>query len=288
MYLKPESDWLDDYLVETEEIEYSHEAIRRKAEEWMQNTRNENAYVKAVYEYVRDNISHSWDIQSTLVTCKASEVLLYREGICYAKSNLLCALLRVRGIPAGFCYQKLTLGDTPNTGYVIHALNGIYLRSVGRWVRLDAWGIKQEWMPNFCSMTRGWYSPFEPIVERSTIRSYSPVLMSRRSPRSSSIRTACTCVSTACRPTWSERISFIIQRRQAERLGACLTFLARCMGSLYGYISSRLSINLDMQCDVAQIVAIDLIADARLVGDLDLAVANGHFRRDDVPVPVAC
>jgi transglutaminase-like putative cysteine protease len=99
-------------------------------------------YVKNAFEYVRDHISHSWDIQSSRITCKASDVLFFKEGICYAKSNLLCALLRSRGIPAGFCYQRLTLGDTPDTGHVIHALNAVYMRSIGKWIRLDARGNK--------------------------------------------------------------------------------------------------------------------------------------------------
>lgn len=66
----------------------------------------------------------------------------HREGICYAKSHLLAALLRAQGIPCGLCYQKLTLGDTPETGYCVHALNAIYLSGERRWIRLDARGNK--------------------------------------------------------------------------------------------------------------------------------------------------
>ncbi|GIP37751.1 hypothetical protein J31TS4_10310 [Paenibacillus sp. J31TS4] len=76
------------------------------------------------------------------MTRTASEVLRHREGICYAKSNLLAALLRASGIPAGFCYQRLTIGETPETGYCIHALNAVYVPEAGRWVRLDARGNK--------------------------------------------------------------------------------------------------------------------------------------------------
>lgn len=43
------------------------------------------------------------------VTCSASDVLQHRSGICYAKSNLLAALLRKEGIPTRFCYQRLIL-----------------------------------------------------------------------------------------------------------------------------------------------------------------------------------
>lgn len=56
-----------------------------------------------------------------------------------AKSNLLAALLRANGI----CYQRLTLGDTPESGYCIHALNAVYVSSVDKWIRIDARGNKE-------------------------------------------------------------------------------------------------------------------------------------------------
>ena len=99
--------------------------------------------VKVAFEFVRDEISHSWDIQSSRVTCNASEVMTYKEGICYAKSNLLAALLRSQRIPTGFCYQRLMLFDSPEQGYCIHALNAVYLKSFHKWVRLDARGNKK-------------------------------------------------------------------------------------------------------------------------------------------------
>lgn len=98
--------------------------------------------VRVVYEFVRDYIYHSWDIRSMNITCKASEVLYANEGICYAKANLLAALLRSQGIPTGFCYQRLMLFDTPESGYVIHAFNAVFIFTLNRWVRLDARGNK--------------------------------------------------------------------------------------------------------------------------------------------------
>ncbi|AHV95724.1 transglutaminase-like domain-containing protein [Paenibacillus sabinae] len=142
MELTCESSNLDDYLEETEEVDYGHFSIKDITTELYSQSLNEIEFVKSAFEFVRDNISHSWDIQSSRITCRASEVLFFKEGICYAKSNLLCALLRCQGIPTGFCYQRLTLGDTPDTGYVIHALNAVYLRSIGKWIRLDARGNK--------------------------------------------------------------------------------------------------------------------------------------------------
>ncbi len=98
--------------------------------------------MRRAFHFVRDEIAHSWDIGSRRVTAKASEVLEHAEGICYAKSHLLVALLRCQHIASGVCYQRLTLGDTPDTGYCVHALNTVYLRGAGRWIRLDARGNK--------------------------------------------------------------------------------------------------------------------------------------------------
>jgi transglutaminase-like putative cysteine protease len=142
MKLIPESTNLKDYLEELDAVDYSHPLIREKVNELFHDEQSDIEKAKVAFEFVRDNISHSWDIQSTRVTCKASEVLKYKEGICYAKSNLLAALLRSAGIPTGFCYQRLMIFDTPDKGYSLHALNGVFLKSLNRWIRLDARGNK--------------------------------------------------------------------------------------------------------------------------------------------------
>jgi transglutaminase-like putative cysteine protease len=142
MKLIPETANLKDYLEELDVVDYSHPLIREKVNELFHDEQSDIEKAKVAFEFVRDNISHSWDIQSTRVTCKASEVLKYKEGICYAKSNLLAALLRSAGIPTGFCYQRLMIFDTPDKGYSLHALNGIFLKSLNRWIRLDARGNK--------------------------------------------------------------------------------------------------------------------------------------------------
>jgi hypothetical protein len=54
------------------------------------------------------------------------------------------------GIPAGICYQKLTRGTTPDTGFCIHALNTLYLNSQSRWIRVDARGNKRGIDAQFC------------------------------------------------------------------------------------------------------------------------------------------
>ncbi len=92
------------------------------------------------FVFVRDQIKHCWDYECDPVTCKASDVLRYGTGYCYAKSHLLAALLRAIGIPAGLCYQRLTISnDKPP--FCLHGLNAVYLARHG-WYRIDARGNK--------------------------------------------------------------------------------------------------------------------------------------------------
>ena len=138
-----ESESLDDYLLELSEVDYSNPLIQDKVAELFNSEQTEIQKAKVAFEFVRDEIAHSWDIQSKRVTCNASEVLFFHEGLGYAKSHLLAALLRSQGIPTGFCYQRLMLFDTPEKGYCIHALNAIYLKSLNKWIRVDARGNKK-------------------------------------------------------------------------------------------------------------------------------------------------
>ena len=143
MNLVCESDKINDYLLELTEVNYSNLNIKKKAVELFNESQTEIEKAKIAFEFVRDEIAHSWDIQSKRVTCNASEVLDFKEGICYAKSHLLASLLRSQGIPTGFCYQRLMLFDTPEKGYCIHALNAIFLKSFNKWIRVDARGNKE-------------------------------------------------------------------------------------------------------------------------------------------------
>jgi transglutaminase-like putative cysteine protease len=74
------------------------------------------------------------------VTFKASEVLEEKHGICFAKSNLLAALLRCFKIPTGLCYQRLILDDEKYPYLVLHGFNGVYLEELNQWILLDARG----------------------------------------------------------------------------------------------------------------------------------------------------
>jgi len=133
---------IDQYLSASPLIDVDHPAIRAQAAALKSQSTDDVDFVRLAYEFVRDEVPHSWDLQSTRVTAKASDVLEHREGICYAKSNLLAALLRSEGVPSGLCYQRLVLFLDPKDGYSLHAMNTAYLASLDRWIRLDARGNK--------------------------------------------------------------------------------------------------------------------------------------------------
>lgn len=102
---------------------------------------NDVETARQCFEFVRDEIKHSADYQINPVTCRASDVLRHGTGYCYAKSHLLCALLRCNRIPAGLCYQRLTIeSDTPP--YCLHGLNAVYLSDFG-WYRVDPRGNRK-------------------------------------------------------------------------------------------------------------------------------------------------
>ena len=143
MNIKPLTEHIEEYIKEDEIIDYSNEMIGKLAEELYEQSGNETEYIRAAYEYVRDHISHSADINEDIITCSASEVLKEGHGICFAKSHLLAALLRYKAIPTGFCYQKLILDDETAPVLIYHGLNGVYMKEYEKWIRLDARGNKE-------------------------------------------------------------------------------------------------------------------------------------------------
>lgn len=133
---------INEYLKPSEIIDFENDAITQYSMSLVHGINSEEARIKIIYEFVRDKIHHTFDINGNIITFMASDVLQYGQGICYAKSHLLAALLRVMGIPTGFCYQKLILSDEiPKI--VLHGLNAAYIQSLARWVRLDARGNKE-------------------------------------------------------------------------------------------------------------------------------------------------
>ncbi len=136
----PEADDVSEYLVSDAIIDWESPAVREKALELTGSLSDEVAKARCLYEWVRDNISHTADAGLDIVTCRASEVLHHGTGICFAKSHLLAALLRAISIPAGFCYQVLRMDPPVDNEPVLHGFNAMYLVTLDRWLRVDARG----------------------------------------------------------------------------------------------------------------------------------------------------
>lgn len=153
MNIVPYSNKMDAYLKADDVIDYGSEAIAQLADTLFQKANSEPAFIKIAYEFVRDHISHSADINEDIITCSASEVLKAGHGICFAKAHLLAALLRCKSIPAGFCYQKLILDDETAPVLIYHGLNGVYIEELKKWIRLDARGNKEGVNAQFSTET---------------------------------------------------------------------------------------------------------------------------------------
>ncbi len=126
------------YLSVSPIVDFDHPSIQTLAAELRADQTSTTAIAQTCFEWVRDQIRHSSDYQLNPVTCRASEVLEYRTGYCYAKSHLLAALLRACSIPAGFCYQRLSFDEAIDR-YCLHGLVAVWLPPMG-WYRVDPRG----------------------------------------------------------------------------------------------------------------------------------------------------
>lgn len=129
---------VDIFLQETSYIDYSSPNVRDQAKALFKSVNSELEKVRIAFEFVRDEISHSIDVNAPVVTAKASDVLKHKTGICHAKANLLAALLRSQKIPTGMCYQHLTKKEDDSEGYCVHCFNAVHVGH--RWIKLDARG----------------------------------------------------------------------------------------------------------------------------------------------------
>ena len=136
MQLTPETSNIARYLASSEIIDFENLDIQKTAMYLSKDVEDEIQLIKTVYEFVRDDISHSVDISSNKVIFRASDVLKYKHGLCFANSHLLAAILRYLGVPTGFCYQKLEFDGKMG----LHGLNAVFIESIDKWIRLDARG----------------------------------------------------------------------------------------------------------------------------------------------------
>ena len=135
---------MKEYLIETKSIDYMNPHIQEKVQELKDQSCDDADYIKRAYIFVRDEIPHSWDIQTNIVSRTASDALINKTGICWTKSCLLAALLRANGIPSGISYQLLTITEDDSLGHIVHALNTVYIGNLNKWIRLDARGNQEN------------------------------------------------------------------------------------------------------------------------------------------------
>ena len=169
------------YLESTKYIDWETPEVLAKAKLLAAGADCLELVAEKCFVFVRDQIKHSWDYECDPVTCKASDVLKHGTGYCYAKSHLLAALLRANGIPAGLCYQRLTISDDGDgPPFCLHGLNALYLEEHG-WYRVDARGNKEGVSADFCPPTERlafpiisdgeadlpeiWAQPILPVIE---------------------------------------------------------------------------------------------------------------------------
>lgn len=141
-------DSYSNFLDATEIVDWHHHLVQQLAAQLADQSPGVSETARRCFEWVRDNIRHSSDYKLNPVTCSASEVLLHGTGYCYAKSHLLAALLRANGVPAGFCYQRLSM-DGVGPPFCLHGLNAVHLPEIG-WYRVDARGNRDDIDAEFC------------------------------------------------------------------------------------------------------------------------------------------
>jgi hypothetical protein len=94
---------LESFLKETEFCDYSHPAITKIAEKYKEKYKDQKELAKALFYFVRDDTYY----QVGFWNKKASETLAEEAGNCTNNANLLVALLRKVGIPAGYGVMKV-------------------------------------------------------------------------------------------------------------------------------------------------------------------------------------
>lgn len=175
----PESGDLGRYLEDTITIDWQSPRLMEAAAALLEGRDGPEARLQALFRFVRDDVPHALDVQPERSTCRASEVLRERQGICYAKSHLLAGLLRYAGFPAGFCYARLE-SASQRSGFALHGFNAVYWTPSESWLFLDASG--REGAPEATVRFEApWGLPFE--VDSEAGESFLPHILRRPAKR---------------------------------------------------------------------------------------------------------
>jgi len=159
-----ETDDLGRYLEDTITIDWQTPIVTSTAKRLLESSATPESRVTNLFEFVRDEIDHSLDVETEARTCRASEVLEEGTGLCYAKSHLLAGLLRYAGFPTGFCYVKTADAARPGK-FTLHGFNAVYWAADSSWIYLDARGDNAECQTE-CRFETPWSLAYWPDLEK--------------------------------------------------------------------------------------------------------------------------
>jgi transglutaminase-like putative cysteine protease len=160
---EPESDDLGRYLEDTITIDWQSPEVMSMANQLLDQATEPEDRIRRLFEFVRDEIDHSMDVETEVQACRASEVLKERTGLCYAKSHLLAGFLRYAGFPAGFCYVR-TIDEDRLGRFVLHGFNAVYSAATSTWIYLDARG-NRDGIDTECRFEAPWSLAYWPDLE---------------------------------------------------------------------------------------------------------------------------
>jgi transglutaminase-like putative cysteine protease len=130
---------LDKYLIPAKHIESNEEIIIDTALEITKNCSSDSEKVRAIYEWVVDNIEYDYEKLSNHNKGQydnrygALNTLNTRKGVCYDYSTLVAALSRSLGIKAKVVEGNLNSGRLKG----FHAWNEIFISDRGCWINMD-------------------------------------------------------------------------------------------------------------------------------------------------------
>ena len=84
---------MEEYLQASKVVDWQHPSILELAKKLASGYQTPEAIAKVCFKWVRNKIYHSVDYRMNPVICYASDVLKHKTDFCYAKSNLLAAML---------------------------------------------------------------------------------------------------------------------------------------------------------------------------------------------------
>lgn len=139
------------YVKETPILNYSDQRIQDLIEEKKWRNLNDEEKIKAIYNFVRDDIKFGYNLSDDL---SATAILNDGYGQCNTKATLLMALLRAVGIPNrihGFTIDKaLQKGAITGIWYrlspqsILHSWVEVFLE--GHWYFLEGVILDQEYL----------------------------------------------------------------------------------------------------------------------------------------------